>query len=201
MSSSFALTPPQHNCNFGPKAVLGYAGHILTPLLLAVIALLLFSLGLKLTFYFSDLYLNVSSSLPLGIYESEERDEPLHKDELVLACLSEEAAKLALSRGYLSAHGLFNRCPPIGKYVVATAGDEVKLEKEGIRVNNRLLPNTAPLPCDGEGRELNSVPFNTSLKEHELLLASFMEASYDSRYFGVVKEEQILGRLKPVFTF
>ncbi|MCR5537349.1 MAG: conjugative transfer signal peptidase TraF [Succinivibrio sp.] len=174
---------------------------LLSPLLIASIAILLFSLGLKLTLALNHLYVNISGSLPAGLYASEELSEPLHKNDLVLSCLTPKTANLALSRGYLSAQGLLNRCEKIGKYVVATQGDEVQISSEGIRVNSRLLPKTAPLPYDGEGRILKSASLRQSLKEHELLLASFKRESYDSRYFGIVKEEQVIGRLKPVFTF
>ncbi len=173
----------------------------LITLSLGLIALLLFSLGLRLTLLASNLYLNVSDSLPAGLYASEADTRNLRKNELVLACLPDAASSLGLSRGYLTAQGLLNRCHPVGKYVVATAGDYVRVDLEGIRVNDRLLPHTAPLPYDGRGRRLQPARLDTSLKEHELLLAGFLPHSYDSRYFGVLREEQIIGRLKPVFTF
>ena len=174
---------------------------VFTPILLSMIALLLFLLTLKLTLSFGNLYLNISDSLPAGLYASSKPDGPLRKNDLVLSCLPDDAALFASGRGYLAAHGLLNRCNPIGKYVVATAGDKVRVNTDGITVNDRLLPHTAPLQYDGQGRKLFSTPLETSLKQHELMLANFLPNSYDSRYFGIIQDDHILGRLKPVFTF
>jgi conjugative transfer signal peptidase TraF len=102
----------------------------------------------------SGLSLNFSPSLPRGLYLRTR--EPLLRGSLVLFCLPVPWATLACERGYL-ARGL---CPggpePLGKIVGALSGDEVEFGDEGLRVNGRLLPKTAPLRVDSRGRSLPS---------------------------------------------
>lgn len=73
----------------------------------------------------------------------------------------------------------------------------------GIAVEQRLLPNTAPLPFDGSRRPLRSWPNGDyTVKPGTVWVAStFHPGSYDSRYLGPIREAQVLFRLRPLWLF
>src|SRR5215510_2320880 len=101
---------------------------------------------------YTGLRINTSYSLPLGIYVR--TADP--NARLIEFCPVEPFATESSERGYRT-HG--TACPdgavPLLKPVVAVAGDRVVLSPEGMRVNGRLLPKTAPLARDAAGRELH----------------------------------------------
>ena len=84
--------------------------------------------------------INISRSLPLGVYAR--TNDPHAK--LIEFCPAEPFAAESSARGYRT-HG--TACPdgalPVLKPVVAVAGDCVVLAADGMRVNGRLLRQTA----------------------------------------------------------
>ena len=137
-------------------------------------------------------------------YKSDSRKimPSIERGSLVLACLEPELATWAWERGYLSGHG---KCPqglaPIGKYVVAVAGDKVVSTSAGIEVNGKLQPNSKASSLDGAGRAMPQVHLNQVLKQGELLLLNPVVDSFDSRYWGLLRVEQVVGTLEPVLTW
>lgn len=74
------------------------------------------------------------------------------------------------------------------------------MSNNGIIVNNHYLPNTQKAHTDASGNSLDGASIRKVLEKEEYLVASFKENSFDSRYFGIVKEEEIIGKLKPIYT-
>ena len=143
--------------------------------------------------------INVSRSLPLGVYVKTNDSSA----QLVEFCPAEPFAAESSARGYRT-HG--TACPdralPVLKPVVAVAGDRVVLAADGIRVNGRLLPQTAPLSRDAVGRILHPWPFGSYLVEQGSVwvASTFNRGSYDSRYMGPIRVNQIRARLRPLWT-
>lgn len=142
--------------------------------------------------------INTSSSLPLGIYI---RTDDAHA-ELVEFCPIQPFASESSKRGYRTRG---SACPdgavPIVKPVVAVAGDQVVLSADGMRVNGRLLPKTAPLSRDGAGRSLHPWRFGTYVVEKGTVwvASTYNRGSYDSRYMGPIKTAQVRARLRPLW--
>ena len=143
--------------------------------------------------------INLSRSLPLGVYA---RTNDPHA-RLIEFCPAEPFAAESSARGYRT-HG--TACPdgalPVLKPVVAVAGDRVVLAADGIRVNGRLLQQTAPLYLDAVGRGLRPWPFGSYLVEQGSVwvASTFNRGSYDSRYMGPIRGNQIRARLRPLWT-
>src|SRR2546422_2428892 len=99
--------------------------------------------------WFAGLRVNLSGSMPIGLYRVS--NGPPAKGAMVLACLPASVAMFARSRGYVPS----GRCPgataPIGKVVLAMAGDSVQVTGAGLIVNRRPVQNTAPLAVDAAG--------------------------------------------------
>ena len=148
------------------------------------------------------LRLNVTGSLPPGVYQVVEGD--VQRGDLVLACpdLTETLFE-ARARGYLP-YGL--SCPgwfgSLIKYAAALPGDMVEATRDGISVNGRPMPNTNRLDMDSEGRPLPPLPASGAVPDGRVwLLSTYAGRSFDSRYWGPVPLSTLRGRVRPVWLF
>lgn len=120
---------------------------------------------------------------------------------LVLACLPDEVAKLAYERNYIASGKCKGGYAPVGKYIQAVTGDEVRFTSEGIFVNGKLLENSKPYAMDGEGRPMPVMLQDMVLPKDELVLLNNYAGSFDSRYYGPIPSRYVVGTLNPVLTF
>jgi len=164
---------------------------------LVTAGVMLFSMAA--TVEIAGLRINTSYSLPLGIYVVTS-DSSAH---LVEFCPVQPFSVESTERGYRT-HG--TACSdggvPLLKPVVAVPGDRVLLSADGIRVNGRLLPETAPLYRDAAGRRLHPWPFGSYVVEKGAVwvASTYNHGSYDSRYMGPISVTQIRARLRPLWT-
>jgi conjugative transfer signal peptidase TraF len=88
------------------------------------------------------------------------------------------------------------------KPVVARAGDVVTVSEQGIGVNGRVLPNTAPLRTDTHGRPLTAWPFGRYVVAADTVwvASSYNPRSFDSRYIGPVPTSGIRDYVRPLLT-
>jgi conjugative transfer signal peptidase TraF len=147
----------------------------------------------------SDLRVNFTPSMPLGIYRLEALpSNGFARGMFVVACAPPDAADLGRRRGYLS-HGA---CPhdtePLLKVVAGVPGDEVTVSARGVAVNGCVLPNSAPLAFDGSDRPLKAWPLGRyHLGPNQLWLYAGNPRSWDSRYWGPAVTTSIMGRAVP----
>jgi conjugative transfer signal peptidase TraF len=133
------------------------------------------------------LRLNVTRSLPLGVYVVEA--PAIARGSIVLACLPAWIAPLARRRGYVPEGG---RCAggilPIGKPVLASLGDTVAVTPAGLVVNRRAVPNSRALSRDRQGRVLPRIPLGAYVVRPGMvwLVSTYSPLSFDSRYFGPI---------------
>lgn len=138
----------------------------------------------------AHLRINVSESLPVGLY----RVNP--SSAFVEFCPDDHG--LSAQRHYRSRGACPDGAAPLLKPVVARAGDEVVLSAVGIVVNGKLLPNTEPLARDSQGRFLAHWTYGQySAGAGTLWVAStYNVRSYDSRYFGPIRESTVRTHLQ-----
>ena len=135
----------------------------------------------------SILLYNPSESAPLGWYRVEPM-EVISRGDLVVSNLPDAASKLAIQRRYL-ASGI-----PVIKTVRALDGDTV-CAVDGVLFMNGT-PTVRLLSEDSMGRALPS-PWKACRQLHAgevLLLSERTPDSFDGRYFGAVREGDIIGR-------
>lgn len=137
---------------------------------------------------------NASASTPIGLYWIAD-PRPLNVGDYVLARPPEPVRLLIAERGYL---------PPgvrLIKRIAATAGDHVcahsnALFVDGIRRVDEVLES------DSTGRSLPLWTGCRTLCPGEVfLLGSGVPNSLDSRIFGPVRAETIIGKAMPLWTF
>lgn len=149
----------------------------------------------------------LADSFSMGESDVAERDAKRGSDYslvrgmLVLACLPDEVAKLAYERNYIASGKCKGGYAPVGKYIQAIPGDEVRFTSEGIFVNGSLLENSKPYAMDGEGRSMPVMLQDMVLPKDELVLLNNYAGSFDSRYYGPIPSRYVVGTLNPVLTF
>lgn len=134
-------------------------------------------------------------------YAKRGSDYSLERGMIVLACLPDEVAKLAYERNYIASGKCKGGYAPVGKYIQAIPGDEVRFTSEGIFVNGKLLENSKPYAMDGEGRAMPVMLQYMELPNDELVLLNNYAGSFDSRYYGPIPSRYVVGTLKPIWTF
>lgn len=130
---------------------------------------------------------NASQSAAIGWYVLETADTYVCGDK-VAALPPDSARGFAAERGYLPTH------VPLLKTIWAASGDRVCFQ------NNRLLVPHRPTILinltDSLGRDMPILKGCSILSSDDfLLLSTDVQASWDSRYFGPVPRENLLGKV------
>ncbi len=147
----------------------------------------------------AGLRLNLTGSLPVGVYLAS--GAAPSRDAIVLTCLPPNVA--AFARGYVPRRG---GCPgrvlPVGKPIVAIAGDTVTVTPSGLFVNGRPVPNSQPLAADRQGRPLPRLAIGRYVVRPGALwiVSSYSRFSFDSRYFGGIEVRQVRARVRRLWT-
>lgn len=159
-----------------------------------IAALALLALG-----YAGGFRLNVTSSLPRGVYRL--TDGPLRRGDVVSFCLEGAFADLARERGYVAPGSCPSGLRPLMKRLAGLPGDQVRLTDEGIvcgpEDKARRWPGV-PLAKDGKGRPLARASLHGTVPAGSALVLADHPGSFDSRYFGFVPLDGLV-RMEPVF--
>jgi conjugative transfer signal peptidase TraF len=143
----------------------------------------------------ADLRINTSASLPIGLYR-------VSPDGGFVEFYPDDRS-LSAQRHYRSRGVCLDGAAPLLKPVIGSPTDEIVLSPAGIALNGKLLPRTAPLDHDTEGRPLAHWPFgHYPAAPGTLWVASSYNArSYDSRYFGPIRESSVRARLRSLIAW
>lgn len=154
-------------------------------------------------FYVAGLRLNITASIPLGIYRTVPSAGPVVGD-LVLACpLDSPVFVQAKARGYLGAGPCQNGMSPLMKRLEAIGGDLVAFTDSGVIVNGELVPNSEPLVVDQGGRPLPALRSRQAPvpSGQALLMGIDSPKSFDGRYYGLIPATQIQAVIRPIVTW
>ena len=152
------------------------------------------------TFRIFGIRINLTSSLERGFYVVSQTPSA----NLVEFCPEGNAAIISLQRGYRTPGGT---CPdggsPLMKPIAAVPGDYVEVTTNGVRVNGKLIPNSAAHFKDHRGRNLDPWPNGKYIVPTGSLwvISDFNSWSFDSRYFGPIPSCIVQHRLRPLWTF
>jgi len=136
---------------------------------------------------------NPSTSAPIGWYFIR-RANALRSHDIVLAWPPPPAAALADDRHYLP------RGVPLLKEIGAVDRQFVCVRDGNVSIDG--VPAAHTLRSDGAGRELTSWNDCRALAAGELfLLSHHSDASFDSRYFGPIRRDAVIGQAIPLWTW
>ena len=151
-----------------------------------------------------SLAINSSPSMPRGMYALKPLQPPA-PGQVVSACIPPVHAGVYATRGYMPPSPA---CPSglaaVLKPVVATEGDTVAISADGVHVNGVLLNNSRVAPTDRQGLPMThlALGWQRQLGPGEVfLLATHIERSLDSRYYGPLTLADLRGIAAPVITF
>jgi conjugative transfer signal peptidase TraF len=140
--------------------------------------------------------INTSASVPEGVYRVVPGPPAL--GAVVAVCPPDTPVfRMARARGYV---GRFGACPDgsgeLFKVLAATHGDTVQNDPEGVRINGRLWPGSAPRARDAGGRPLPRLRLSQALGPNQVVVMSAegFELGFDSRYFGPLDAGRVRGR-------
>ncbi|MBB3979769.1 conjugative transfer signal peptidase TraF [Rhizobium azooxidifex] len=160
----------------------------------------LFTLGFIVLLGGAGFRVNLTPSEPLGLWRIVEPDRPILVGDLVFICPpATNEMRQARARGYLRFGLCAGRVAPLIKTVVATSGQVIEISDD-VRVDGRPMPHSRVARMDGQGREMaphdgGVVPPGT------VFLHSEFPGSFDSRYFGPLPMDGILGLAQEVWTY
>lgn len=160
--------------------------------------------GVVLAFRHSGLRFQHTGSLPRGIYRDVAGPSArLERGATAVWCLPQATARWARERGYLNRGDCSGHAEPLGKVVLAIAGDTVDLSADGVRLNAAAVRRTALPTRDLHGRPTPHAPFGRYvLASGEVWLWSpYTTRSFDSRVFGPVPVSALVAVVRPVWTF
>ena len=161
---------------------------------------------------------NISESLPIGIYQKLE-DKNFQKGDLVILDIPKERMDFMISRGYIDGNMLKTMLRIEGvegeTFKVLTV-EELKgslfsennefssieissLPKKFLIKENKILGSISNF--DSRGRQLPQIKSPLILNKDEFFVMGESDNSFDSRYFGKIKKEEILYKVKPILTF
>ena len=150
------------------------------------------AVGVAATMSFTPAVLyNPSASAPVGFYAIKKK-YPIRKGALVAAYPPQWARILAAERGYLPAD------LPVLKSVWGEPGDKVCASKTYISVDGN--PDIPVRETDRVGRVMPRWNECRTLQSGEYFLISIdVQTSFDSRYFGPVRDEDIIGNVRLIW--
>lgn len=148
---------------------------------------------------------NISHSMPYGFYLKKENisaASSIYVGDVITFCPEKNKIFIeANKRGYLQKDSK-HECwvLPLMKVVKAVEGDFVVITDKEVFVNGEPL-NVKFFKKDRQGRLLEPARIKRYLIEGEFLLLTNAVDGFDSRYFGVVKKENLRLKLVPFLTF
>ncbi len=144
--------------------------------------------------------INTTPSEPLGLWRIAPVDRPIEIGDLVFVCMPDGAERVeGKSRGYLRWGLCSGGTGPLIKQVVAVAGQHVEIGKN-VSIDGAVLDNSRLVERDGRGRPLRPYSGGTVPPEQVFLYSPFA-GSWDSRYFGPIPADGILGLAREVLTY
>ena len=141
--------------------------------------------SVSLTEYPPSIIYNPSQSAPIGFYLIEQKVTPDVGDYILIE-LPNAVKEMAIERRYVGPN------IPLLKKVFATSGDHICSRNSQIYVNDQ--PVIKVKNHDPTGRKIPTWNGCRTLKKGEyFLLNLYSDHSFDSRYFGPVMQDQIIG--------
>jgi len=161
------------------------------PLIILLILIVLWFLAKQF-----GLIINVTPSMPRGLYIKKYGE--ISRDDIVSFCLAPLYQNIGLKMLYLAKGAACNGADALIKKVIAVPGDTVVLQDDFIRVNNTVYPYKTHYR-DSIGRKLLAFPrgIYKNITGYWVIGVSDPR-SWDSRYWGEVKQTQIIAKLQQV---
>ena len=137
-----------------------------------------------------NLYVNLTSSLPRGVYQLFPEEKITRGDVVLVVDLEEIGIDRAL-------------CPynVLLKQIAAFEGDMIDSNGKQIFINGRILPHSEIFTKDKYGKNLPQQQYPYTIPNGAAYLTSQNKYGYDSRYYGPVDKRRIAGKARLLLKF
>lgn len=153
-------------------------------------------------YLFFSIRFNETSSMPIGFYRKSENISKINTKDIVAVCLPLFVEKEGLIRGYLKKGNCPGGSIPVLKKVIAVPKDFVVLTDQEVIVDgiHYFYPRRNK---DSDGRVIKQLikDGNYCSDGYWLYGSNDVIHSWDSRYYGPVARENIIGVYRPILTF
>lgn len=162
---------------------------------LLILAVVIASLGLLLLPQNPQKYflINQTDSVPIGLYRLVP-DRTFKVGDIIAFYPPPTVRSMMIERGYIGKE------TSLMKMVAATAGDHFCIDGSGNFSIMDQHMGTAKIQ-DSAGRALPALRGCYTLGSNEYLVLGFGTGSFDSRYFGAISPQEILGKAEPIFNW
>lgn len=164
-------------------------------LIAAAISAVLFPSVSVFVFWAANLTVNMTSSMPMGIWSIEDVDRArqIPRESIVLFCPPDtELFQRAKTDGILQGGSCKGSYSPLMKQVLGLPGDVIEYTGS-FSINGHEVANCKTLAV-GFGEFRTPQPLHLVVPKGKLwLMSSHSPMSFDSRYFGLVDRERVLG--------
>jgi len=153
---------------------------------------------------FAGLRLNLSPSVPLGVYWVDSSITPAVGDYVALCPPHNALFETALELGYLAPGACRAGYGELIKVLAATEGSSVATREDGVWIDGELWPLSTPLARDAHGRVVpqRSMPRFEVLGDQSIWVMSERSASgFDARYFGPLDRDALVARATLLLTW
>lgn len=146
-----------------------------------------------------------TESAPVGLWRALPAARPRVGD-VARFCMRGDPARMTTGRPYAGGRR-GGPCPHdtwmLAKPVVAGPGDTIVHTPGAVLVNGRAMPKSSTRTRDSRGLPVPVAEYGTFvLGEGEFWMHSpYADGSFDSRYLGVVRRDQLRGTMQPVLTW
>ena len=164
----------------------------LKPLIHALLIVVGFMIVCKALSY--KIMFQITPSLPKGIYWIDHPDR-IDRGTICVFDIPRNVYGLMKSRRWLPEHLRFYLTKP----VVAKQGDIVEVSAAGLYINGKYFGPVKQY--DSQGLPLPRIYRKYVLRQGEYFFASTYNNSFDSRYFGTVRKENIRWVERPLIVF
>lgn len=158
----------------------------------------------------SSIFINVTSSMPVGFYKKHALPGTITPGMTVLLCPPSPAASPAI-RQAIKDNWLIksNNTPckdhlvPFLKNIAAVPGQKISIKMSGIYVDGSKLSKTKIQPVAKNGKKIVHYPLGTYTVQpgHVWLWDNSSKWAYDSRYWGPIPVGNLVASARPVLTW
>ena len=168
----------------------------------AAIVFMIFCLsGIIFIFWIMGFIVNLTPSMPMGIWRLKKaaaQDLKLQGSVVAFCPPDTLVFQKAQEKGILHAGSCKGSYMPLLKEVAGVPGDIIDYSN-GFIINGQRIPNSSIQHFDLiEGQNPISQHFIVP-NGFVWLMSSYSALSYDSRYFGIISQKQIVGSADPMF--
>lgn len=139
-------------------------------------------------------YLNMTSSLPRGLYMKVSSEE-LSRGDYIIYEPSEEVKAIIIKNGWGNGkHDFLKKVGAVSGEKFSINADTLTFEIEGEYIGKVFEK-------DNVGHELPKLRGNFEVPQDCVLPIATSERSFDGRYSGVISNKKIKAKVMPIFTF